>query len=192
MATTTVRKTIADVLAMPDDGRHYELIDGEIVVAAAPGEPHMETQFALIYVLTPLERIHHLGKLYIAPYDIHLPTGDLVQPDLFFLTTARWSLRRGTHVEGAPDLIFEIVSPSSRMRDFVEKLRIYAASGVPEYWIVDPVYRTVEALSLKDGVYERIPQVGSVVRSLVLPSLEIDVDALFASISPLSWGKDAE
>jgi Uma2 family endonuclease len=161
MSATTERKTIADVLALPDDGRRYELLDGEINVVGAPNEPHMEVAFALIDVLAPLERIHQLGKLYIAPYDVYLPTGDLVQPDLFFLTTERWSLRRGTHVEGAPDVIFEILSSWSRYRDLVQKRRIYEASGVPEYWIFDPVNRTIEALVLRNGRYERTPQNGS-------------------------------
>jgi Uma2 family endonuclease len=185
MVTTAQRKTIDDLHAMPDDGRLYELIRGEIVVAAAPGEPHMEAALALMFLLAPMERTHHLGKLYIAPYEVHLPTGDVVQPDLFFLRTERWSLRRGSHIEGAPDLIMEIVSPSSRLRDLVEKRRIYAAAGVQEYWIIDLQARALEALSLRDQQYERIDQAGSIVRSRLLPLFEVDVEHLFGSLSSL-------
>jgi Uma2 family endonuclease len=183
MVTTIRQKTVADLHAMPDDGRIYELIRGEIVVAAAPSEPHMEAAFALLYLLAPLERVHHLGKLYIAPFEVHLPTGDVVEPDLFFLTTEKWSMRRGSHVEGAPDLAMEIVSPTSRRRDNVEKRLIYQTAGILEYWIVDVEHRSVEALTLSSGQYQRIPQVGSVIRSIVLPLLEVDVAALCGSLS---------
>jgi Uma2 family endonuclease len=188
MVTTIQRKTIADLLAMPDDGRHYELIHGEIIVAAAPGEPHMEAGHVLFFLLTPLDRVHHLGKLYSAPYDIHLPTGDLVEPDLFFLSKDRWSLRRGSHIEGAPDLIMEITSPSTRTRDRVTKRAIYEASGVREYWIIDLQTRTIEALTLRNGRYEPISHDGSIVRSLLFPILEVDAKALFESLS--SWPQD--
>jgi Uma2 family endonuclease len=188
MVTTIQRKTIADLLAMPDDGRHYELIRGEIIVAAAPGEPHLEAAMGLLFLLTPLERIHQLGKVYFAPYDIHLPTGDLVEPDLFFLSKERWSLRRGTHVEGAPDLIMEITSPSTRNRDLGTKREIYEASGVREYWIIDLKTRTIEALTLRDGRYEPIPHDGSIVRSRIFPVLEVNAKALFESLS--SWPTD--
>src|SRR5262249_19219023 len=148
-----------------------------------PNEPHMEAAFALMLLLLPLEREHHLGKVYIAPFEVHVPTGDVVEPDLFFLTTEKWSMRRGSDVEGAPDLMMEIVSHHSRRRDFAVKRQIYEASGVQEYWIVDLERRSIEALTLRDGRYERILQVGSILRSPALTRFEVDVEALFASLS---------
>jgi Uma2 family endonuclease len=182
MATTAVRKTLADLHALPDDGRIFELIDGDIVVAAAPGEPHLDAVMKFVFLLAPFERVHQLGKLYVAPYELRLPTGDIVEPDLFFLTKARWSMRRGSHVEGVPDLIIEVVSPSSRTRDLVVKRRIYQGAGVPEYWIADPELRVLDALTLHDGRFQPIPRVDGVVCSVVLPGLEVDVDELFAVV----------
>jgi Uma2 family endonuclease len=182
MATAAGTKTIADLHAMPDDGRRYELIAGEIVVAAAPSEAHMVVQTELQLILLPSERVHGRGKLFIAPHEVHLPTGDIVQPDLFFVTVARYAMRRGTHVDGAPDLVVEVISPSSRNRDLVEKRHIYETAGVLEYWIADPQVRTFAALTLRQGRYETIPPVGSVVQSIVLPDLVINRDVLFSEL----------
>jgi Uma2 family endonuclease len=113
--------------------------------------------FALLFLLAPLERVHQLGTLYFAPFEVHLPTGDVVEPDLFFLKTENWWMRRGSQVGGAPGLAMEIVSPSSRHRDDGEKREIYQAVGVEEYWIIDVERRSIEALTLRDGRYARIP-----------------------------------
>ena len=182
MATAASTKTVVDLHAMPDDGCRYELINGEIVVAAAPGEAHMIVQTELQIILLPSERVYGRGKLFIAPHEVHLPTADIVQPDLFFIVVGRYEIRRGTHVEGAPDLVVEVVSPSSRNRDLVEKRRAYETAGVLEYWIADPQDRAFTASTLRQGRYVPIPPVGSVVRSLVLPEAAIDVEALFAEL----------
>ena len=182
MATAIGTKTLADLHAMPDDGRRYELINGEIVVAAAPGEPHMIVQTELQLLILPSERVHGRGKLFIAPHEVHLPTGDIVQPDLFFVTTEHFAIRRGTHVEGVPDLVVEVISTSSRNRDRVEKRHIYETAGVREYLIADPMDRTLTALMLRQRRYVTIRPVGSVLQSTVLPELMIDVDALFTEL----------
>ena len=190
MVTSVQPKTIKDLHAMPGESRIYELIRGEIIVAAAPSELHVEATKELFYLLSPLEQVHRLGKIYLAPYEVHLPTGDVVEPDLFFLSTERWSLRKGSHVEGAPDLLMEIVSRSSRRRDLVVKREIYEASGVLEYWIIDLRKRSIDALSLQDGRYESIPHEGSIVRSRFFPLFEVDVNAFFGSLT--FWGDDAD
>jgi len=184
------RKTIDDLHAMPGESRIYELIRGEIIVAASPSEPHLEATKELFYLLTPLDRVHRLGMVYIAPFEVHLPTGDVVEPDLFSLSTERWSLRKRTHIEGAPDLMMEIVSRSSRTRDRVVKREIYEASRVQEYWIVDLRERSIQALSLRDGRYEAIPHDGTIVRSRLFSVFEVADEALFSSLT--FWGSEAE
>jgi Uma2 family endonuclease len=182
VVTTVRRKTIDDLHAMPDDGRIRELIHGEIIVSAAPGEPHLWIVKRLVVLLLPLEFELHRGWVYIAPSEVHLPSGDVVEPDLFFVAIERAFLRRGSHVEGAPDAVFEVVSPSSRYRDLVEKRRLYEAAGVPEYWIVDLAERRVEVLTLRERRYQALPDHGPVVRSTVMPGFEVDVEVLFADL----------
>ena len=190
MVTSVLPKTIADLHAMPGDSRIYELIRGEIIVAAAPGEPHQGATKELFYLLSPLELVHRLGAVYLAPFEVHLPTGDVVEPDLFFLSRERWPLRRGTHVEGAPDLIMEIVSGSSRRHDLVVKREIYQTSGVLEYWIIDLRMKSIDALSLQNGCYESILQEGSIVRSRLFPLFEVNVESFFSKLA--FWGSDMD
>jgi Uma2 family endonuclease len=176
------RKTIDDLHAMPDDGRLYELIDGEIIVSAAPGEPHLWVVKRLVALLLPLEFNAALGWVYIAPAEVHLPSGDVVEPDLFFIRKELRSIRRRSHVEGAPSVVFEVLSPTSRHRDLIEKRALYEAAGVPEYWIIDPTERRVLALIMRKEKYVELPRVGSTVESEVLTGFAIDVEALFADL----------
>jgi Uma2 family endonuclease len=180
MATTATHKTITDLRAMPEDGRIYELIDGEIHVSAAPGEPHFWVSRRLIRLLLPYDEDLRLGWLYWAPIEIHLPNGDAVQPDVIYYGRDRPPRRPGPHLEGVPDLIAEVASPSTRQLDQGRKLASYESAGALEYWLADPERREFRALTLCDGTYRPIPRRGSTVSSLVLPGLEIDVDALFA------------
>jgi Uma2 family endonuclease len=182
MATTAVRKTIADLHGLPDDGRIYELIDGEIHVSAAPGEPHFWVSRRLIRLLLPYDEDLRLGWLYWAPIEVHLPNGDAVQPDVIFYGRDRPPRRPGPHLEGVPDLIAEVASPSTRQLDQGKKRASYETAGVREYWLADPERREFRVLTLTDGRYQPIPQGGSKVSSLVLPGLEVDVDALFADL----------
>ncbi len=109
-----------------------------------------------------------LGKVYAAPFDVRLSEQDVVQPDLIFVSRSRLSII-GEHLyRRAPDLLVEILSPSTRDRDRREKARLYAMSGVPEYWLVDPDARTVTVLSLKRGTYQPLMEEHGVVRSAVL------------------------
>ena len=85
-------------------------------------------------------------------------------------------------IEGAPDILIEMLSPSTRGRDLGTKRNLYAASGVPEYWLVDPERDAVRALTLVGGRYQPIPQVDNLIRSLVVPPFVVDVEALFAGL----------
>ena len=181
MVTSTRRRTIDDLHAMPDGGLS-ELIDGEIVVSAAPGEPHLWVVKQTVVQLLPHELQWQQGWLYIAPSEVRLPSGDVVEPDLFFVLAERAAIRRGSHIEGAPDLAFEVTSPSSRRRDLVDKRRLYEVAGVRDYWILDPFERQVTALALEEGQYRELEQIGTVIRSRVLPGFELHVDALFADL----------
>ena len=145
------RKTLADWRALPDETQ-AELIRGEIYVTPSPSGPHQSAVLALGSLL----RIHGArgasGRAYVAPFDVHLPSGDVVQPDVLFAGRRHPGLEDGC-LRGAPDLVVEIVSPSHPLHDRVVKRDLYARNGVPEYWIVDPQERTIEILRLAGDAY---------------------------------------
>jgi Uma2 family endonuclease len=182
MVTTAERKTIEDLHAMPDDGRRYELIDGEIVVSASPSELHFWVSRRLIRLLLPFDEVHQLGWLYWAPLELWLPHGDVVQPDLFFFGRERPPSRPGSHLEGVPTLVAEVSSPSTRDVDRGRKFSAYQRAGVSEYWMADPDRREVRAYILRNGKFERLPQDGPVIRSEVLAGFEVNVESLFADL----------
>ncbi len=148
--------TYEDYLRLPDDGWRYEVLKGALHLSPAPAPRHQ----AVLYNLTVLSAIflqaHPIGRVYFAPIDVLLP-GDLaspVQPDLVFLRNERRGLVSERAIEGAPDLIVEVLSPSNWLDDRRTKFEIYAEAGVEEYWLLDPRQKTVEVFALKSGVYE--------------------------------------
>jgi len=166
---------------MPDDGRRYELIDGEIVVSPSPSLAHQELVLLLVVLLDRFVRAGKLGRVILAPFDVHLGPNTL-QPGILYVSTARFGILRVNHVQGGPDLVVEVASPSTQARDEGVKHRLYAAAGVLEYWRADPIARTFRLLVLDGGAYRELPQVGPVVSSVVLPGLDIDLAALFADL----------
>ena len=142
---TTAPTTWEDVLRMPDDGNRYEFIGGRLYVTAAPVVRHHRVSRRLHQALMRiLERAGH-GEVFYAPVLVEFPgTGDRVQPDIFFVSNERRGIVGEKQVTGAPDLMVEILSPSTAHRDRGIKLDLYARRGVREYWIVDPVEDVVD------------------------------------------------
>jgi Uma2 family endonuclease len=121
----------------------------------------------------------NLGEVFSSPVDVRLTPYDVVVPDLFFLRTERFHLFDQWALSGAPDLIVEVRSPSTRSRDLTTKLHLYARTGVQEYWIVDPDTSTVTVYTLSaSGAYELLPAHGGKVRSNVLSGFELDAHDL--------------
>ena len=152
--TTRVRLTYEDYAALPDDGRRYELHEGELSVTPAPGLVHQATLRNLVVILHSHVSARGLGEVFPAPVDCILEDVTVVQPDIVFVEAARRSIMGERGIEGPPTLVVEILSPSRRQTDCTVKAGLYARYGVPWYWIVDPGMRTVEALALRDDVYE--------------------------------------
>jgi Uma2 family endonuclease len=98
------------------------------------------------------------GEIFIAPYDVLLSEHDIVQPDVLFVSTEHSDIVKERGIEGAPDLIAEVVSEGNRRHDEVRKRKLYARHGVPEYWIVDPALDTVKVYRNPEGGYERVGQ----------------------------------
>jgi Uma2 family endonuclease len=148
------RLTRADLAAMPDDGRRYELLDGAIIMTPAPSRAHQRAVTRLLRVLAdaaPDDR-----EVFVAPLDTVLSTGDVLEPDLLVTTTEHRDARDVTEI---PLLVVEVLSPSSRRRDVGDKLTAYRDAGVPSYWVVDPVDPRLRAWRLEGGEYVEIADV---------------------------------
>ena len=175
--------TYDDLLQMPADGRRYEIVDGELIVAAAPLADHQDVLFELASHFRGHVKHRRLGKVYVAPLTVRLTPHDVVEPDIVFLPLAKRPLLVNGIVEGAPDLVVEILSPSTRTYDEVRKAALYAATGVPEYWLVDLIALSIRVFTLVDGRYQAVPEPRpGVVASLVLPGFEVGVADLFADL----------
>lgn len=140
--------TIADLEAMPDDGKRYELIGGSIVMTPRPVPVH---QIVMHRLHNQLEAVCPADHMVLAEVDYDLPNGDRVAPDLIVLPRSGIGPKR---VSGPALLVVEILSPGSRRIDGVLKRTALAEAGVPAYWIIDPVRHHVLALRLVDGKYE--------------------------------------
>ena len=165
----------------PEDGKRLELIDGELIVSPAPVTDHQDLVVYLVALFFQHVRTRRLGRVFVAPYAVRLRPYDTVQPDVLFVAGARVRIITPKRIEGAPDLVVEISSPDSGVRDRIRKFRLYETAGVREYWYVDAQERTLTIYVLdEDGRYEALPADGTRLRSGVLPDLEIDSAALFA------------
>jgi Uma2 family endonuclease len=131
--------TYDDLLDMPDDGQRYEIIGGELFVSPPPTWGHQQVIGRLFEVLRDYARETNGGRVVFAPFGVLLGRHDAVEPDLIFLSADRPKVpNEDNTIDYPPDLVVEVISPSSRRKDRVAKMALYARTGVPEYWIADP------------------------------------------------------
>ncbi|MBI4590132.1 MAG: Uma2 family endonuclease [Candidatus Rokubacteria bacterium] len=147
--------TYEDYCALPDDGRRYEILEGELAVAPSPSRAHQRFSRNLLLILHAHIHERNLGEVFSAPFDVILEKTSVVVPDLVFVSRDRLEVVTDRGVEGAPDLIVEILSPATGRRDRVEKAQLYARHGVRHYWLGDPEGRTIETFELGEGQYHR-------------------------------------
>jgi Uma2 family endonuclease len=148
MATRTAL-TYADYAAMPEDGRRYELRDGELSVTPAPGTRHQDLLRDLLGTLNEHVTQGRLGVVFPAPIDCILSDTTVLQPDIVFIETARNVIITERGIDGVPTVVAEILSPSTAGLDRTVKADLYARHGVPWYWIVDPGSLTIGAFALR-------------------------------------------
>ncbi len=160
--------------AIPNDGRRHEIIAGEHFVNAAPNIYHQHVSRHLQFQLFAAIELSGLGFVINAPVDVELSKHDVVQPDLVVVRKSQSSILIPTRVQGIPDLVIEILSPSHSDYDLSTKRQMYERCGVPEYWIVDPVEHKVIRLVLSDGIYQESICVDEITFSLP-PSVRVDL-----------------
>jgi Uma2 family endonuclease len=152
-------------------------------VSPAPKQAHQSASSNLHVTLGYFIREHHLGKIYAAPFDVRFSDHDIAQPDLIFISNERIGILNEDNAKGAPDLVVEILSDSTRRIDEGIKRRLYERVGVLEYWLVDPKRRTVTVLRRVGagfGSAEALSaEAGDVLTTSLLPGLEIPVSEIF-------------
>jgi Uma2 family endonuclease len=163
-----------------DDDQRYEIIGGNLLMAPAPDTWHQDWSRELSMLVVTHAKRHKLGKVFFAPVDVVLDTENTVQPDIVFIATANAGIIQRRAIFGTPDLLVELVSPSSVRRDRYDKKELYARFGVKEYWIGDPANKALEILTLKEDRYELhccVEEKGKLT-SLVLAGLEFDLSEI--------------
>ncbi len=180
MKQANIKLTYHDYVQLADDKR-YELVEGELFLVPAPNLRHQTIVGKLWTLLHTHAEANHLGKVFLAPCDVVLCEITVVQPDLLFVSSERCGILTDANVQGAPDLVVEILSPSTRERDLGIKRNLYAKYGVREYWIVNPDAKTVEVLSWTDAGYRTEGAVSQIctLNSPLFPTLNLAVTNIF-------------
>jgi len=152
-AEAITKVTFEEFRQFPVDGKRYELLRGEVHVTPAPATRHQTIVQNLAVSLGPHVIKNNLGEVLTAPLDVRLGKDTAVQPDLFFVSNARAGILQENWIEGAPDLVEEVLSPSTAGYDRATKLLIYAEAGVPNVWFLDPQIKTAEVSKLQGKKY---------------------------------------
>lgn len=179
----TRKLTYSDYLLLPDDGRRHELIDGKEYITTSPATVHQRILRRLAFDMEAWLRAHPAGEMFFAPFDVVLSDFDVVVPDLIYVSpeTAASIDERGLFA--APDLVVEILSPSTRRRDDGIKRRLYERVAVKEYWLLDPAARTAKVFRSEDGRFHTPVVLGAdedaVLTTSVIPGLTIRLVELF-------------
>jgi Uma2 family endonuclease len=180
MLTQAKHWTYQDYLELDDENR-YEIISGELLMAPAPTFKHQ-------YISANIEKLinfhlqnNDLGILIHAPLDIIFSDKYILQPDIIFIANENLSIIVEHGIEGVPDMIIEIISPSTMWRDRHEKMTTYESFGVNEYWIVDPENQTIDQYLLNEGVYSihNFFEHDQTIKSQVINGLELGLESVF-------------
>jgi len=183
-AHSGVKLTYDDYMLFPEDGQRHELIDGEHYVSPPPFRKHQGVVTNLIGMIWSHLRTHRLGQVYTAPFAVVFSHYDVVEPDVLYLSNERIAeIEVDPYVKGAPNLVVEVASRSTRKRDRTIKRRLYQRFGVDEYWIIDPD-ATIVCVFRRQGQWLRLAaelalERGDVLTTPLLPDLDLPLTTIF-------------
>jgi Uma2 family endonuclease len=180
---SSTKLTYDDFVQFPDDGRQHEIIEGEHYVTPSPSARHQRILLRLSYLLQSYLEAHPLGEIFIARFDVLLSEFNVFEPDLIYLSRDRAGQLTEKNLQGAPDLVVEILSPSTRLRDQRLKRQVYERTGVQEYWLIDPDADTIDVL-VRGGAEFAGPRrfmKGDVLTTELLPGLQLPLDRILRS-----------
>ena len=168
-----------DYLDFPEDGRRHEIVDGDHYVTASPALTHQRVSKHVHFQLYEQIERQGMGEVFAAPTAVQLSDFDVVEPDLLVVLAQHDGLLKETRVAGPPDLVVEILSPSSRRLDRKIKLALYQRAGVHEYWIIDPVEQEVEKYRRRGNLLVRVGVFGERIAFDGLPGVMVDLNAVW-------------
>jgi Uma2 family endonuclease len=185
MKSVVSKLTYDEFQTLPRDGsKRFELIEGEVFMTPSPNTKHQMAAANLHLALGHFVRERDLGRVFFAPYDVVFSKWTALEPDLLFIRRERLSIITDANVQGAPDLVIEILSPGNKAYDRETKHRVYEEAGVAEVWYVDPDKRSVEVLNLgPDHRYQVTAKLScnAAIVSKTLPGLSLTLDEIFAA-----------
>lgn len=165
---THIPRTMLEVWESLPEGTLCQLINDKLVMSPAPINIHQVVLGEIFVEIVLYLRKKKIGEIRIAPFDVHFSKQNILQPDILFIINKNLTKIQETGMFGTPDLIIEILSPSTSHFDFEDKKVIYEKYGVQEYFIVEPNSKSVSAFYLKDGEYEEQESSARKIKSVVL------------------------
>jgi len=184
LTSTYKKKLTYNDYAANDDGKRYELINGELIMVPAPSTFHQRSHRDFNRIIDYFVMKNSLGEILYAPTDVILDDDNVVQPDLMFISNDNICNILGNGYNGAPDLVLEILSPSSIIMDRNIKKELYEKHGVKEYWLVDLANKTVEVFENIDGkfsLYSYAVEKGKLI-SKVLNGFEVEIKDILPNL----------
>ena len=151
-----IRLNSEDYCLLPDNGKRYEIIDGELFVTPSPRRAHQKVVTQLSRFLGNFVETMGCGEVYVAPFDVVFSLFDVVEPDILYVSKEHASVVTEKNVQGAPDLVVEVLSQSTAEIDRTTKLKLYARYGVQEYWLIDPEACTAEIYRRETRGFEQV------------------------------------
>lgn len=175
--------TYHDYVLLPED-KQYELIDGDLYMVPAPTPYHQSIAGRIEFELRRFVKEHTMGEVLHAPCDVYFSQYDVVQPDILYVSSERLGIIKERYVQGPPELVVEILSPSSRDKDRQIKRKLYGRHGVREYWIVDPEAKSVELLTRQETSLETLHTFvdPDLLTSPLLPGFKLQLPTIFEKL----------
>lgn len=178
--TKIVQTPYEKYFSLPE-GAPYQLLSGELVMTPSPVPLHQSISFELSFQLATFIKKNNLGQVFVAPLDVCFDEENIYQPDVLFICKENQKIIGKAMIEGAPDLVMEVLSPSTAYYDLRTKFRLYEKSGVREYWIVDPERQSVEVYTGKNGKFFLQSEVEGAGEALseIISGFSVQLDVIF-------------
>jgi len=168
--------------ALTADGECYEIVQGVLVMSPSPEDIHQDVNGEIYAYLREQIKLKHLGRVFMAPFDVVLSPEDVFQPAVLVVLNEHLDRVQRKGVMGAPDLVVEVISPRSKLYDRVNKHMAYEQAGIPEYWLVDPHKQSIELFALEGGKYHSLSTFSGeqMLPSRIVPQMTIPVASFFS------------